>query len=361
MTNPFPAPAVPSKNSTFPTPVLVVTYDPRDNSREEAPVTYNYNLAVEHQFPQAILARVAYVGSQLRHQTETVELNPAVYTPGSTLSTDQRRAFQPYGSIGQGTQDVNGNYNSLQVTLQRRLNSVTVLANYTFSKSLDDVPAGQGNAGISSQSDSALPVTNPLRHQFDYGPSDFDHRHIMTTSYVWDLPKLEKQNMITRILAGGWQTTGILTYQSGSALTLLAGADESQTGLREDRAEQITRKAYGGSACIVATSCRNYLNPAAFVTSYPSPLYPAGTAGNTGKGAFRGPQYWDFDAGLLKNWALGTDRLHLQFHAEYFNVLNHTQLGNPNGTANSPGFGSITGLNANGNPRIGQLAMKLIF
>jgi hypothetical protein len=361
MSNPFPAPAVPSKNSIFPTPVLVVTYDPRDNSREDAPVTYNYNLTLEHQFPQAVLARLAYVGSQLRHQTETVELNPAVYVPGSTLSDTARRPFQPYGSIGQGTQDVIGNYNGLQLTLQRRLNAVTVLANYTYSKGLDDVPAGQGNAGISSQSDSTLPVTNPLRHEFDYGRSDFDRRHIMTVSYVWDLPKLPKQNLLVREVAGGWQTTGIVTYQSGQALTLLAGSDRSQTGLSEDRAEQIAPNAYGPGSCVVTTSCVSYLNRSAFVTSYTATNYPLGTFGNTGKGEFSGPQYWDFDAGLLKNWAVVSDRVHLQFHAEFFNVLNHTQLGNPNLTANAQGFGSITGLATNASPRVGQLALKLLF
>jgi hypothetical protein len=242
MTNPFPSPAIPTKNAIFPTPVLVVTYDPSDNSREEAPVTYNYNLTVEHQFPQAILGRLAYVGSLLRHQ----------------------------------------------------------------------------NAGISSQSDSALPDTNPLRHQFDYGHSDFDHRHVMTASYVWDLPKLTNQNIFLREALGGWQTTGIVTYESGAALTLLAGSDRSQTGLDTDRAEQISPNVYGATACVVTTACRNYLNPAAFVRNYTATSYPLGTAGNTSKDAFNEPQYWDFDAGLLKNFAAVADRVHLQFHAEFF-------------------------------------------
>src|SRR5690348_14734858 len=71
MTNPFPPPLRPSPSFVFPKPVLVVTYDPRDNSRMQAPVTYNYNLTVEHQFPAGVLGRIAYVGSQSRHQTET--------------------------------------------------------------------------------------------------------------------------------------------------------------------------------------------------------------------------------------------------------------------------------------------------
>jgi hypothetical protein len=358
MADPFPAPAVPSPDSIFPSPVLVVSYDPAHNSRMLPPVTYNYNLTVEHQFPQAVLLRAAYVGSQSRHQAETIELNPAVYMPGSKLSTDARRRFTGYGSIGQGTDDLIANYNSFQISAQRRLNSVTLLANYTYSKALDDVPAGQGNAGIASQSDSALPVTNPLRHQFDYGRADFDRRHVITASYVWDLPRLQSRNFAERILAGGWQTTGIVNYESGQALTPLAGSDRSQTGLGRDRAIQISPRVYGGNACGSAQPCVSYLNPAAFVTNYTAASYPLGSAGNVGKGAFNGPGFVTWAAGAMKNFSL-TEATRLQFHAEFFNVLNHTNLGNPNLTANAPSFGAVQGMN--GDPRIGQLALKLIF
>jgi hypothetical protein len=377
ITNPFPPPAKPLPTFSFtPTPILVVTYDPRDNSRMEAPVTYNFNLTVEHQFSRGVLGRVGYVGSEARHQTETVEMNPAIYYPGSTLSTDQRRAFNglplgtipttanartEYGSIGQGTQDVISNYNSLQATVQRRMKSLTLLANYTFSKALDDVPNGQGNAGVAAQSLSTLPSTNPLRHEFDYGRSDFDHAHIATISYVWDLPSLSGQNLLAREAAGGWELTGIIDRQSGGAFTATAGVDRSQTGLNSDRAELTgTASPYGAGACNnFATPCVNWLNPAAFVTSYTNTNYPLGTYGNTGKNAFNGPAYIDWDVGALKNFALMPEnRLRMQFHAEFFNVLNHTNFSNPTSAANSANFGKIL---SSQSPRIGQLALKLIF
>lgn len=358
MTNPFPAPAVPSKNSTFPAPVLAVSYDPAHNSRMLPPVTYNYNFTVQHQFPHQLLLTASYVGSQSRHQTETIEMNPAVYIPGSSLSTDKRRIFQGYSSIGQGTDDLISNYNGLQLDIQRRMKSITLMANYTYSKTLDDVPAGQGNAGIASQSDSTLPWTNPDRHKFDYGRSDFDHRQIFNASYVWTLPALQSHNLAERLVAGGWMTTGIINYQSGYGLTPLAGQDRSQTGLGRDRAEQIASNVYGGNACGSHVPCVNYLNPTSYVTKYTATNYPLGTYGNTGKGAINGPGYVTWDAGLMKNFAV-TERTHFQFHAEFFNVLNHTNLGNPNMTANSPTFGAIQG--TGGDPRIGQLALKLIF
>ena len=377
ITNPFPPPPVPLPSFQFiPTPILVVTYDPKDNSRMQAPVTYNYNLTVEHQFTHGFLGRLAYVGAVSHHQTETVELDPAVYYPGNTLSTDQRRIYNGLplgtvptaanartllGSVGQGTQDVDSNYNSLQITAQRRANHLTLLANYTYSKALDDVPNGQGNAGVAAQSLSTLPSTNPLRHQFDYGRSDFDHRHIATISYVIDLPSFANQNLFVREAAGGWQLTGIVRAQSGLGFTTTAGADRSQTGLNSDRAMlNPGANAFGGNPCsTTTTTCVNYLNPASFVTVYTATSFPLGTYGNTSKNAFNGPGLVGWDVGALKNFALTPgERIRLQFHAEFFNVLNHTNLNNPTTAANSANFGKILG---SGDPRIGQLALKLIF
>jgi hypothetical protein len=172
------------------------------------------------------------------------------------------------------------------------------------------------------------------------------------------LPKLDKQNSFVKQIAGGWQTTGVIRYQSGQALTILAGSDRSQTGLGTDRATQIGSNVYGGTACGTTSPCVSYLNPAAFVTTYTATSFPLGTAGNVGKGAYNGPGLVTWDAGALKNISLGTERVHLQFHAEFFNILNHTNLGNPNLTANSATFGTIQG---SGDPRIGQLALKLLF
>ena len=168
--------------------------------------------------------RAAYVGSQSRHLVESLELNPSVYSPGSTLSTDARRAFQPFGSISQASQDINSGFNSLQLTAQKRYSKgLTVLASYTWSKSIDDLPYGQGITGVSAGSNSPIPWNFPGRHQFDRGPSEFDHQHRLVGSYVWALPTLTGANGLVRAFAGGWQLNGIVTLQSGGPLTILAG------------------------------------------------------------------------------------------------------------------------------------------
>jgi hypothetical protein len=353
LASPFPAPFPPPKNAPFPPPVLAVTYDPANDSRMATPVTYNWNVALERQIGRDWLARAAYVGSRSTHQTETIELNPAVYTPGSALSTDARRVFQGFSNIGQGSQDINSMYHSLQLTLQRRFSrGLTILANYTWSKSLDDVPNGQGVAGISSQSLSPIPWYFQGRHQFDYGRSDFDRRQRFVLSYVWELPQLAKAAPFVRAALGDWQVNGIVTAQTGGPLTLLAGRDSSLTGLGTDRAQYLGGPDYGAGACRNIAPCVDSLNTAAF--GYPA----TGAFGNVGKGSLQGPGFLNWDFGLFKNIPLRGESLRLRFSAEFFNLTNRVNLNNPNVTVSAAAFGSIRGA---GDPRIGQLALKLLF
>jgi hypothetical protein len=288
---------------------------------------------------------------------ESLELNPSVYIPGSKATTDARRAFQPYGSITEAAQDINSNFNSAQVTLQKRLShGVTILANYTWSKSLDDTPAGQGISGVAQGGNSPIPWNFTGRHQDDYGPSEFDHTHRVVVSYVWDLPKLNGHNALLRYTAGGWQWSGIVTAQSGGAFTVLGGKDQSQTGLGTDRANFTGVSPYGGNACGNSAPCVNYLNPAGFMVA------STGAFGNEGKDSLRGPNLISWDTGLFKEFPIASERTHLQFRAEFFNVLNRVNFNNPSypnlPSYSSSGFGTLTSAQ---DPRIGQLALKLLF
>ena len=351
--NIFPAPSFPAANSPFQSPVQVITYDPSNDAKLVAPVIYNWNFSIERQLPGDWLLRTAYVGSHGSHQSESIELNPATYIPGSTASTDQRRLFAGYGSIALASQDLNFHYNSLQLTAQKRLSrGFTILANYTWSKSLDTAPVGQGVAGVSAQNVSAIPWYRAGRRQFDFGRSDFDHKHRFVTSYVWDMPALARSPGLMRQAFGSWQLTGIFTYQSGGPLTILAGKDQSQTGLGTDRAQLLSSTTKGPGACNGLAPCVDFLNVSAFG------LPPVGTFGNVGKGSLTGPDLMNWDMGLFKNFPIRGERYRLQFHAEFFNVFNRVNLSNPNQTVSSSGFGSIRGA---GDPRIGQLALKLYF
>ena len=173
--------------------MLSITYDP--TTHFEVPVSYNWNLTVERQIVQDWLLQVAYVGAHASHGKETVNENPSVYIPGSSLGTDQRRIFQGYGAINMDGQSGNSSYNSLQVAVKKRLShGVNLNLAYTCSKSIDDYPHGGGNADIGSDSVSAMPWYFPNGRALDRGPSGSDHRQRLVLSYVWMLPRLSHAN-----------------------------------------------------------------------------------------------------------------------------------------------------------------------
>ena len=356
---PFPAPYPPPKNSLFPAPVLALTYDPTTNF--EVPVTYNWNLTLERQIAQDWLIQASYVGAHSSHQKTTVQLNPAQYIPGSSLGTDQRRIFPGYGAINMGGQSGNSSYNSLQVAVKKRLSyGVNLNVAYTYSKSLDDYPNGGGNADIGADSVSVMPWYFPNGRLLDKGFSGNDHRHRLVVSHVWMLPSLSHANPLLKGVFGAWQLNGILTLQTGDALTVTAGFDRSLTGLNADRADLVAgQPIYNSTVCGNALNCISWLNPAAFSGPRNSrgTLTGDGTFGNLGKGALRGPGSAVLDAGISKNFTIA-EHVKLQLRGEFFNATNHVNPSNPNLNLSAAQFGRITGVDA---PRIGQVALKLSF
>jgi len=360
--NLFPAAFPPPSNSTFAPNLLVVSWDP--NHSYQAPTLYNWNLGLERQLPSNILVRAAYVGSHGSHLKETIAFNVAP-VGGGTPRLNAVAGPNVFGTTNNGptqdSQDINSSYHSLQLSLEKRMShGLTILGNYTWSKSIDDLPNGGGVADIGADTVSARPWDDPLRHQFDRGPSDFDHAHRFVASYVWQLPGFSKTNRVLRQVFGGWELGGVVSAQTGRPFTVLSGVNGSGTGIGQDRANLIGAP-YGPGACAAAnitTSCVDWLNRASFQTN------PAGTFGNIGKGSFRLSNSYTWDAGLSKNFSF-TERLKLQFRAEFFNVLNHANF--MDDSASLTNFQKLSSTNSFGairqaaDPRIGQLALKLLF
>jgi hypothetical protein len=344
-----PPPFPPPSNTAFPRPVLAITEDPNGNYR--TPTVYNWNLTVERQLGKDLLARVAYVGSRANHVYIAEELNPAVYTPGSTLGTDARRIFQGFSNISLANQSGNSRFNALEMTLDKTYShGLTLRANYTWSKSLDNLPLSWGAQGPMAAQSWVYPWTFKNADLLDRGPSQFDHRHRFVGTYVWQLPMLARAHPILRYTLGNWQTTGLLSLQSGSPVTILAGKDQSSTGLGQERAV-ISGSPYGNTACVTTATCVSYLNTASFA------LPAVGGFGNVGKGLLVGPNNFNLDAGFVKTIPV-VERLRIQLRLEFFNILNQTHFNNPNSSVSGAGFGTI--LSA-GDPRIGQLAVKIVF
>jgi hypothetical protein len=338
--------------------VIVVSLDPSGNY--QVPVTYNWNLTIERQLTRDLMFRISYVGSHSSHIATSEQLNPAVFTPGSTLSTDQRRIFKNFSGITLDSQSVNEHYDSLQLGVEKRLShGLTVLANYTYGNAMDNLPFAQSVTGPGPNAPGTVyPWYFPKADALDYGRSDFDRRHRFVLSYVYMLPSLKGANNVVRGIFGNWQVTGLLQTQTGDPLTVKSGKDQSNTGIGGDRA-MLVGPALGPGACGASAPCVPYLIPGSFAqppaASVANPYILS--FGNFGKGAVSGPGLVGWDVGLFRNIPI-RERFSFQLRGEFFNVINRANFADPVATLSSGGFGSITSA---ADPRIGQLALKLIF
>jgi hypothetical protein len=376
--NPFPAVQPPPSTTAF-GPNSWITFDP--SGRFPVPVTYVWNIAIEQQFTSSLASRIAYVGSHGSHNFESIDINP---TFNSITNAGEGGIAANVGKRGYGIQnsayltnqitetEMEGNthYNSLQGSLQQRLNhGLSFFLNYTWSHATDDLPVNTGVTSAGAGNSYVLPLYEPNYKRLDHGASDFDHRNVISFAYVWTIPTLHEGPGAVKFILNGWQTTGLFQHRTGDPLTVLAGGNNSGTSLGRDRAVPTGISPYGSTACATATTaCKGWVLPSAYVAN--TPANPTGpnsplTYGSVIKNSLVGPGYTDWDTALQRYFNF-TERINLQFRAEYFNVLNHTNFGDPALTVSSPGsFGRITGTagnNGNTNdPRIAQLALKLSF
>jgi hypothetical protein len=262
----------------------------------------------------------------------------------------------------------NSNYNGLVTTAKYQGRyGIFLQASYTFGKSLDDtsswsVPTGQPGG-----------VADPRNLRLEYGPSNFDIRHRAVITYVVDLPVgpghrlFGWNNVANRELLGGWQISGITTFQSGAPFTVYnSSADFSGFNQFYDRPDVV----------VSGRLSQNNRSPdAAFDTAYFSKNPPTGRVGTSGRDQYYGPGLANYDFSASKNFPLGTERMQLQMRADLFNIFNHTNFSNPVSNQSSSSFGQITstvgssvatavGTTAGlvgGGPRVVQFSMRLTF
>ena len=376
-TNPFPAPQPPASTTPINANQSWLTYDPYKGFHD--PINYAWNLAVEQQLASSLKLRIAYVATHGSHEWAPMELNPIVggtrvfnQTPGCTATN----SCYP-GTITEANTGGNTNFNSLQISAEQRVRyGLTLLMNYTWSRAMNNMPWNQAATSIGNNNSYVYPINAPNFKALDYGPADFNHTNITALSYVYDVPKfLNNGPGVVRYILNGWSTTGLFQYRSGDPLTIFASnSNFDGSSQNRDRAVRAGGSPYSGSTCAVgAVNCKSWLNQAAF--SNPA----TGGFGNIVKGSFVGPHYVDWDGSIARKFQFG-ERTDLTFRAEYFNLLNHTNLGDPGTTCggstaggsctNAGGtFGRITstspqlwaGTAPQNDPRIAQLSLKLGF
>lgn len=312
------------------------------------PYSEQYHLSFEQQLGSKAKIDISYVGSRGLHLFFPRAANQVpvalLGTPTDRSDPQSLRPFPQYLSIGGQYADGISNYNALEASFNRRLSNVlTILANYTLSKSLD-TSSDDHTSGLGG--DYQYP-NNPARN---YAPSAFDVRNRGVIAYVWNLPAgsglryLNNSGLLSQVF-GGWSNSGSFVAHSGSPASVFASGRQI-TGL-------VPGNLYAncvGSSAGPRTS-REWFNTAAF--SDPAD-YSLGTCS---RDIIVGPPAWDFDAALMKVFPV-KDRIKIQLRADAFNLFNHRSLKQPNATYGSSAFGAITGSAA---PRDIQVGLHLSF
>jgi outer membrane receptor protein involved in Fe transport len=302
------------------------------------PYVLQWNFNVQRQLPSSLLLTVAYVGTKGVKLRDEVNINQPRPGPGAI---PPRRLFPVYNDIAMTQFRANSSYNALQTTLERRLaKGLNLLFAYTWSHAIDDA----GQFGGDHQ--------DVLNLRGDRGNAPFDIRHSAVTSFNYELPSPSSHKAL-RLIAGGWQTNGILRLSAGLPLTPTMATS--------------TLNGSGFQRANVVAGCNWRLdNPTPlrwFDTScFNAP--PQFVFGNAGRNTVTGPGTRQFDFSLFKNIAF-TERVRSQFRAEMFNITNTPQFNNPNTAIGNPQAGVI---NSAGAPpsfqrtsRQIQLALKLMF
>ena len=269
-----------------------------------------------------------------------VALPPGTVVSGGTTLPDGNVGIIPFGNdsyfitVGQSA------YNSAQIDWRHTSTRWQLLLGYTFSKALDN------SSGYGEQ-------INPVNPRLSRGLSAFDSTHNFVASYTLTLPfdKLGGPKKLTN----GWQISGITRFATGLPVTLVETDDHSLMGT-----------AFGGPITLAVDTPDRvgalnisdprktggyYFSPTAFASS------AVGTEGNANRRFFHGPGINNWDMALLKNTFL-TERLNLQFRAEFYNIGNHAQFLTPSGIMPASNFAKVPGTQS---PRIGQLSLKLNF
>jgi hypothetical protein len=305
----------------------------------------SYNFGIQASPFRNVVIDIGYAGSVSTHLPMTTNINQP--TPSPTGSVASRRPYLQFGNISYLDSSASANFNSLQLLIEKRYsNGLELAASYTYSKSLDTVGDGSGDASAPAY---AFNVRGTM-----YGPSSFNEKQRLVLSYVYELPFGAGKRYFggtkgaANGLVGGWELSGIGTFESGRPFTVLISQDRSNTG-----GSSIDRPILIGNPNQIAggQTPDHWFNTAAFA------LPAFGTEGNVGRNTLVGPAFHEFDFSLIKNTSIREGK-NVQFRAEIFNLLNHPNFDLPNNTIDSAQAGGIFTAEAS---RQIQLGLKFIF
>jgi len=303
------------------------------------PYLQHWNFGIQQQLGNSRVVEVAYVGSKGTRLFDSRDINQ----PLPSNAPQYQRPNPAFEDVSIIESQANSIYHSLQMRLEQRLShGLSALASYTYGKSIDN------SSGIfSSAGDPNFPQ-NSRNLAAERGRSNFDIRHRFSLSYGYDLPIAKGHRYL-----GGWQSFGVMSFQTGQPFTVALNPDldNSNTGRASLGFGNNDRPNVVRNPTLSNPTPTRWFDTSAFVTP------PRGNFGNAGRNILDGPGLANVNFSIVKNTSL-TERLNMQFRAEFFNLFNRDNFNLPDGFVGSATFGQITSAQS---PRRVQLAVKFLF
>ncbi|MFN0084932.1 MAG: carboxypeptidase regulatory-like domain-containing protein [Blastocatellia bacterium] len=302
------------------------------------PYFQRWSLGVQRELPGQLMLDASYVGSKGTKLFMNEDRNPLV--PVSIQVTPAGYTGPRSGRLDnlQGVRTVRSNsgsssYHAGQLLISRRFGKgIALTGGYTYSKLIDNNSEVFASTGLSNSSLSIIPLVLGGERN-DRAVSLFDRTHRAVFTYVYDLPFMRDQQGVLGRIVGGWQLSGITTFETGVPFTVTNGLDANGVGGNNDRPDFNPFGQKGVRAVPSAASPTGYINPDAAN----APIDPqtarfiglaagAGRTGTLGRNTERTRGLNNFDFNVRKQFRL-TERMGLQFRAEFFNLFNHPQFG----------------------------------
>lgn len=348
----------------------------------KTPYMQHWSLDVQHMLTPNTIVSVGYYGSKGTHLIGAVDINnldagdaltqncatgtsttptqkcqltdattnlPIPFTSATqSLILDQIRPYKGWRGIFMIQPRFNSNYHSMQVSATHRFSGASqVQLAYTWSKNLTD-----------NQTDRSTAPMNAYDIAAEYGRAQLDRRHITTVNYIYELPWYSSQQGFVGKILGGWQASGIVTYQTGLPFTpTYAAYDPAGIGFLNPSSPAGGRPyQFGNPNENAPNTQQQWFDTSVFQNATPTSA-PA-VIGNAGRGVIEGPRTFRVDFTMIKNFRF-TESMSLQLRAEAFNVFNTTNFTTLAVAASTPGsFGTVTGAR---DPRTLQFGIKFYF
>ena len=319
----------------------------------KTPYMENYNLNIQQQISSKAVLQLSYVGSQGHrlwrffdlsqpsqeqiYTSDCGNLTPAECATMGTITPSygvpRNYEDNPYDAfyILQENSTGKSNYNSLQTSF--RINGwhgITSIVNYVYSKSLDNSSDGEDFEPNAAQPNDS---NNP---QLEYAPSNFNIPQRLTWNFAYELPKMDGD---WQRLKNGWGINSVLTLQDGQPFQLNYNFEDDYSGSGNgfDRPDVVGPIKYDSRNPFNFLDLNSFAIPCTIQPGLTSSTI-TGTAqdcipgtrhfGDEGRDSLRGPAFKEWNFALFKTTVL-SERLNMQFRADFFNILNHPNFANP--------------------------------